>query len=94
MAFRSLRAYPRSLVKLLHATLHGVAVVVVVTGIKAVRDSEDFHVDKDGKPSPLPRAQTLHAWLGSTIAVIYTLQWLGSMVLFYFPLTPGHIRAT
>ncbi|KAI6191025.1 hypothetical protein M3Y97_00182900 [Aphelenchoides bicaudatus] len=94
MSFRSLRAYPRYLVKLLHAVLHGAAVIIIVLGIKAVRDSEDYHLDKDGKLSPLPRSQSLHAWLGSTIGVIYTLQWLGSLMLFYFPLTPGHIRAT
>jgi hypothetical protein len=34
MAFRSLRAYPRHLVKLLHAVLHGSAVLVIAVGIK------------------------------------------------------------
>jgi hypothetical protein len=94
MAFRSLRAYPRHLVKLLHAVLHGTSVLIMAIGIKAVRDSEDFHIGEDGKLSPLPRSQALHAWMGSILGIFYCIQWIASLIVFYFPLTPGHIRAT
>ncbi|KAI6240436.1 Cytochrome b561 domain-containing protein [Aphelenchoides fujianensis] len=93
MSFRALKAYPRYLIKALHAALHGVSVLIAIGGIKAVRDSHYFHKNAEGVHDPLPANQSLHAWMGASLATLYLLVWIGSMFLFYFPLTPGHVRA-
>ncbi|KAI6174290.1 Cytochrome b561 domain-containing protein [Aphelenchoides besseyi] len=76
MSFRALKAYPRYLVKALHASLHA-----------AVRDAFQFD-------STAVNRQSVHAWIGTILSSIYAFLWVASMFLFYFPLTPGHVRAT
>ncbi|KAI6226617.1 hypothetical protein M3Y95_00639600 [Aphelenchoides besseyi] len=83
MSFRALKAYPRYLVKALHASLHAASVGVTL----AVRDASQFD-------STAINRQSVHAWIGTILSSVYAFLWVASMFLFYFPLTPGHVRAT
>ncbi|KAI6206154.1 hypothetical protein M3Y94_00874700 [Aphelenchoides besseyi] len=75
MSFRALKAYPRYLVKALHASLHAASVGVTLVGIKAVRDASQFD-------STAINRQSVHAWIGTILSSVYAFLWVASMFLF------------
>ncbi|NWV33667.1 CY561 protein, partial [Grantiella picta] len=77
LVYRVFRHEAKRSTKVLHALLHGLALVIAVVGIIAVFES---HQTKG-----IPNMYSLHSWCGMAAFVLYLLQWLLGCGFFLFP---------
>ncbi|KFW62923.1 Cytochrome b561, partial [Pygoscelis adeliae] len=63
--------------KVLHALLHGLALVIALVGIIAVFESH--------RTKGIPDMYSLHSWCGMAAFVLYLLQWLLGCGFFLLP---------
>lgn len=86
MVYRVLRDVNKLVVKIIHATLLLLSLILSSVGLKAVFDSHN-----KAKP-PKPNLNSLHSWLGLTTVVLFGLQWVCGFVTFLFPKLTRGIR--
>ncbi|NWU90233.1 CY561 protein, partial [Upupa epops] len=77
LVYRAFRREAKRSTKVLHALLHGLALVIALIGICAVFET---HGAKD-----IPNMYSLHSWCGMAAFVLYLLQWLLGCSFFLFP---------
>ncbi|XP_018464822.2 transmembrane ascorbate ferrireductase 1-like isoform X1 [Raphanus sativus] len=63
--------------KLIHLVLHAIAIVLGILGIYA---AFKHHNEKH-----IPNLYTIHSWVGIGVIVLYSLQWLYSFIVYFFP---------
>ncbi|KAF6719814.1 Cytochrome b561, partial [Oryzias melastigma] len=73
-------------VKLLHGTIHLLALITSIVGVVAVFD---FH-----SASLIPHLYSLHSWGGLTTLILFSLQWVMGLLFFLFPGASSWLRAT
>ncbi|XP_051894590.1 transmembrane ascorbate-dependent reductase CYB561 isoform X2 [Pristis pectinata] len=77
LVYRTLRNEGKTTLKVLHAVIHLIALVVVIVGIAAVFD---LHIAKK-----VPNLYSLHSWCGLSIIILFCLQWVMGLAFFLFP---------
>ncbi|XP_014681556.1 PREDICTED: putative cytochrome b561 [Priapulus caudatus] len=80
LVYRVFRNVKKLYVKLLHASLHFLAIIFVIVALKAVFDSHNL-----AKPTPHPNLYSLHSWLGLSVVLLFGLQYVSGFVSFLFP---------
>ncbi|XP_038606916.1 cytochrome b reductase 1 [Tachyglossus aculeatus] len=73
------------LMKLIHAGLHTVAMILALISLVAVFD---FHNSKN-----IPNMYSLHSWIGLTAVILYVSQLLIGLFVFLLPFAPPSLRA-
>ncbi|KAG2310342.1 hypothetical protein Bca4012_024897 [Brassica carinata] len=63
--------------KLIHLVLHAIAIILGILGIYA---AFKHHNEKH-----IPNLYTIHSWVGIGVIVLYSLQWLYSFIVYFFP---------
>uniref|UniRef100_UPI00358EADC4 plasma membrane ascorbate-dependent reductase CYBRD1-like isoform X1 n=1 Tax=Myxine glutinosa TaxID=7769 RepID=UPI00358EADC4 len=71
--------------KVLHAGLQAIAFLLTVVGLVAVFD---FH-----NAQKIPNMYSLHSWFGLAAVLLFTLQGLLGLSVFFFPSSPTHLRS-
>ncbi|XP_051995805.1 transmembrane ascorbate-dependent reductase CYB561-like isoform X2 [Xyrauchen texanus] len=84
LVYRVFRNESKRSVKILHALLHVMALIISVVGLVAVFD---FHAT-----AKIPDMYSLHSWCGMLTFVLFFLQWLLGMGFFVFPWASAQIR--
>ncbi|KAI5753769.1 hypothetical protein M8J77_003205 [Diaphorina citri] len=79
LIYRSLRNYGKKGLKLSHACLHGVILILVLFGLVAAFDSHNFAVP------PKPNLYTLHSWIGLLTVILYCSQYVVGFISFMYP---------
>ncbi|KAM6042110.1 transmembrane ascorbate-dependent reductase CYB561 isoform 1-T2 [Chlamydotis macqueenii] len=77
LVYRVFRHEAKRSTKVLHALLHGLALVIALVGIVAVFESH--------RSKGIPDMYSLHSWCGMVAFVLYLLQWLLGCAFFLFP---------
>ncbi|KAM4032713.1 transmembrane ascorbate-dependent reductase CYB561 [Anomaloglossus baeobatrachus] len=77
LVFRVFRHETKRATKILHGTLHILALIISLVGIIAVFQ---FHKKKN-----IPDMYSLHSWLGITTFSLYILQWILGFIMFFLP---------
>uniref|UniRef100_A0A914HBQ7 Cytochrome b561 domain-containing protein n=1 Tax=Globodera rostochiensis TaxID=31243 RepID=A0A914HBQ7_GLORO len=85
LVYRVFRNERKRVTKLLHMSIHSVALLLAVVALKAVWDSHDLHRSPDGELQPLPNLYSLHSWLGISVVSFYFVQFIGGFLTFFFP---------
>ncbi|XP_001514430.2 cytochrome b reductase 1 isoform X1 [Ornithorhynchus anatinus] len=73
------------LMKLIHAGLNTIAMILAVISLVAVFD---FHNAKN-----IPNMYSLHSWIGLTAVILYVSQLLVGLFVFLLPFAPPSLRA-
>lgn len=77
LVYRVFRNENKRTVKILHALIHVMALIISIVGLVAVFD---FHAK-----AKIPDMYSLHSWCGMLTFVLFCLQWLMGLSLFLFP---------
>ncbi|NXP49920.1 CY561 protein, partial [Heliornis fulica] len=85
LVYRVFRHEAKSSTKVLHALLHGLALVIALLGIVAVFESH--------RAKGIPDMYSLHSWCGMATFVLYLLQWLLGCGFFLFPGATSALRS-
>ncbi|XP_071399236.1 transmembrane ascorbate-dependent reductase CYB561 [Centroberyx affinis] len=85
LVYRVFRNEAKRNVKLLHAVIHLLALIISIIGIVAVFD---FH-----RAAKIPDMYSLHSWCGMTTFVFFCLQWVMGLLFFLFPGASSWLRA-
>ncbi|CAH8373263.1 unnamed protein product [Eruca vesicaria subsp. sativa] len=63
--------------KPIHLVLHATAIILGILGVYA---AFKHHNEKH-----IPNLYTIHSWVGISVIVLYSLQWLYSFIVYFFP---------
>ncbi|XP_055339491.1 transmembrane ascorbate-dependent reductase CYB561-like [Paramacrobiotus metropolitanus] len=85
LVYRIFRNYPKFWLKIIHASLQFIAIVFMVCALIAVFDSHNLLTDEKGRPTPYPNLYSQHGWLGITIFIVFSLQWIFGFIAFLYP---------
>ncbi|XP_022523806.2 transmembrane ascorbate-dependent reductase CYB561 [Astyanax mexicanus] len=85
LVYRVFRNESKRSVKILHALIHMMALVISIVGLVAVFD---YH-----NKANIPNMYSLHSWCGMLTFVLYFLQWLLGLGLFLFPWASTVLRS-
>jgi len=88
LVYRIWRNNRKIYVKILHAVLHGLALLFASLGLKAVFDSHNY-----AKPNPANNLYSLHSWLGILTISLFAFQWLAGFLTFLLPFASQGLRA-
>lgn len=69
LVYRVFRNVRKLYVKILHASLHFLAIIFLVVALKAVFDSHNL-----AKPKPHPNLFSVHSWLGLAVVILFGMQ--------------------
>ncbi|XP_054265492.1 plasma membrane ascorbate-dependent reductase CYBRD1-like isoform X2 [Macrosteles quadrilineatus] len=86
LVYRALRTIRKKTLKLIHAAIHFVVLVLVLIAFIAVLDSHNLAVPA------IPNFYSLHSWLGIVTVLIYVLQWVFGFAAFLYPGFPQNLR--
>ncbi|XP_003748550.1 cytochrome b561 [Galendromus occidentalis] len=86
LIYRALRFDMKPRLKIIHAVLHCIALVVAIIGLKAAFDSHNY------KEPPIPNMYSLHSWIGLTAAVLFGIQFLVGFASFSLPYAKPSLR--
>lgn len=84
LIYRFMRFKPKRILKLIHAIIHGVNILIISFAFYAVYE---VHSKKG-----IPHFYSLHSWLGMTVLSAYTSQAIGSFLIFMFPGASDPVR--
>lgn len=85
LIYRLMRDEPKPRLKLLHATVNGLAFLLAVIALIAV-----FSFHNEAK---IPNMYSLHSWIGLGTVILFGANLVGGAVFFLLPQTPDHLRA-
>ncbi|KAA0705936.1 Cytochrome b561 [Triplophysa tibetana] len=85
LVYRVFRNESKRSVKILHALLHMMALIISIVGLVAVFD---FHAT-----AKISNMYSLHSWCGMLTFVLFILQWLLGLGLFLFPWASAQLRS-
>ncbi|XP_018591757.2 transmembrane ascorbate-dependent reductase CYB561 [Scleropages formosus] len=85
MVYRVFRNESKRSVKILHAVIHLIALVIAVVGFVAVFD---FH-----RSAKIPNMYSLHSWCGMVTFILFSLQWLMGLSFFLFSRASAQLRS-
>ncbi|XP_030649814.1 transmembrane ascorbate-dependent reductase CYB561 [Chanos chanos] len=85
LVYRVFRNESKRSVKILHAILHMMSLIISIVGIVAVFD---FHAS-----AKIPDMYSLHSWCGMLTFVLFFLQWLLGLGFFLFPWASAWLRS-
>lgn len=68
LVYRALRTIRKKTLKLIHAAIHVVVIVLIIIAFIAALDSHNLAA------TPIPNFYTLHSWLGLITTGLYLLQ--------------------
>lgn len=83
MSYKSL-PLKKEVKKVIHLGLHAVALVLGIVGICAAF--------KNHNESGIANLYSLHSWIGIAVIVLYGIQWLYGLVVFFYPGGTADIR--
>lgn len=85
LVYRVFRNENKRNVKILHAVIHLLALIISIVGIVAVFD---FH-----RAANIPDMYSLHSWCGMATMVFFCVQWVMGLVFFLFPVMSAWLRS-
>ncbi|KAL7826555.1 hypothetical protein AOLI_G00317640 [Acnodon oligacanthus] len=85
LVYRVFRNESKRSVKILHALLHMMALIISIVGLVAVFD---YH-----NSANIPNMYSLHSWCGMLTFVLFFLQWLLGLAFFLFPWASTLLRS-
>lgn len=88
LIFRTGRAIQKKKLKILHASIHLLAFICSVIGLKAVFDSHNL------EEPPIANLYTMHSWIGLITVICFSIQFLSGFISFLFPGLSSTIRKT
>ncbi|XP_069761228.1 transmembrane ascorbate-dependent reductase CYB561 [Narcine bancroftii] len=77
LVYRTFKNERKTTVKVLHASIHLIALVAIIVGLVAVFK---FH-----EAQSIPNMYSLHSWCGLSTIILFCLQWVVGLVFFLFP---------
>ncbi|CAF1481060.1 unnamed protein product [Adineta steineri] len=86
LVYRVFRDVQKIYIKILHASLLLISLILTSIGLKAVFDSHNR------ASPPQENLNSLHSWIGLTTVVLFGLQWICGFVAFLFPKLSENIR--
>ncbi|KAJ6642444.1 Plasma membrane ascorbate-dependent reductase CYBRD1 [Pseudolycoriella hygida] len=81
--YRSFRYARKKNLKISHATLFGVIMVLIILALIAVFNSHNL------ASPPIPNLYSLHSWIGLGAVIIFGCQWVAGFVSFLYPQIAG-----
>uniref|UniRef100_A0A1B0D0N1 Uncharacterized protein n=1 Tax=Phlebotomus papatasi TaxID=29031 RepID=A0A1B0D0N1_PHLPP len=88
LIYRGLRLTRKRTLKLTHATLHGLAFLAVVIGLKAVFDSHNLATP------PISNLYSMHSWIGLAAVILFSAQYVVGFITFLLPGLNQQLRET
>ncbi|KAM4598747.1 transmembrane ascorbate-dependent reductase CYB561 [Polymixia lowei] len=85
LVYRVFRNEEKKNVKLLHAFIHLLALIISIIGIVAVFD---YH-----RAAQIPDMYSLHSWCGMATFIFFCLQWMMGLLFFLVPGASSWLRA-
>uniref|UniRef100_A0A3P8ZNF0 Transmembrane ascorbate-dependent reductase CYB561 n=1 Tax=Esox lucius TaxID=8010 RepID=A0A3P8ZNF0_ESOLU len=85
LVYRVFRNESKRNVKILHAVLHFLALIISIVGIVAVFDYHNHE--------KIPNMYSLHSWCGMLTFLLFCIQWLMGLGFFLFPGTLTSMRS-
>jgi len=86
LIYRGFRFVHKRSLKITHASIFGVIMLLLVFASWAVYDSHVL-----AKP-PIPNLYSLHSWVGLTAVLLFFLQWIGGFFSFLYSIIPSPMR--
>jgi len=86
LTYRVFHSVGKLKIKILHASLHGGALVFASVGLKTAFDSHNLAKD------PIPNLYTLHSWMGILTVALFALQWILGLSMFLLPVFAESIK--
>jgi len=84
--YRGVRYARKKNLKISHATIFGVIMILIILALIAVFNSHNL-----ANPS-IPNMYSLHSWVGLAAVIIFGCQWVAGFVSFLYPQVSGHTR--
>ncbi|XP_034396362.1 cytochrome b561 [Cyclopterus lumpus] len=85
LVYRVFRNEAKRNVKMLHGSIHLLALVISIIGLVAVFE---FH-----KVAKIPDMYSLHSWCGMATVVLFSVQWVMGLLFFVLPVASAWLRA-
>ncbi|XP_006624794.1 cytochrome b reductase 1-like isoform X1 [Apis dorsata] len=79
LIYRTQRNARKQKLKLIHASIMLLTIVLVVISLVAVFDSHNLNL------KPIPNMYSLHSWIGLTSIILFCCQWLAGFLCFLYP---------
>ncbi|KAI1299226.1 Plasma membrane ascorbate-dependent reductase CYBRD1 [Halotydeus destructor] len=85
LIYRLLRNEQKILLKRIHAILNGLGLLAALFGTYAVFS---FH-----NAANIPNLYSMHSWVGLSVLILFSGQFVAGLTAFLYPGAPGHIRS-
>ncbi|KAH7731320.1 Protein F55H2.5 [Aphelenchoides avenae] len=85
LVYRVFRGEPKRFTKLLHGTIHSIALIFMIIALRAVWDSHDYHKNPQGELDPIPNLYSLHSWVGFSMVLLACVQYVAGFTTFFYP---------
>jgi cytochrome b-561 len=92
LVYRVFRKEPKRFTKLLHGTIHGIALTFMIIALRAVWYSHDNHKDENGQLSPAPNLYSLHSWVGFSMVLLACTNFAVGFIVFFKPGAAMEVR--
>lgn len=87
LLYRGVRYARKKNLKISHATVFGIVMVLAICALIAVFDSHNY-----ANP-PIPNLYSLHSWVGLSAIILFGCQWIAGFFSFMYPEIRGSLKA-